>query len=78
MDPSDYRLEGTVANVSITIPPHGTGEILFSKQGSRRGEAARGLNGAAIPRGTEVVITRYDHGVATVQPWTEFVEDKEA
>jgi hypothetical protein len=73
MDPEDYRLEGTLGQVTVGIPAGGTGEIVFEKAGSRRGEAARALNGAAIPRGTEVVITSYARGFATVQPWGEFI-----
>src|ERR1051326_2200254 len=57
MDPEDYRLEGTVGQVTVGIPAGGTGEIVFEKAGSRRSEAARAMNGAAIPRGAEVVIT---------------------
>ncbi len=73
MDPRDYRLEGTIARVSVTIPAGGTGEIVFSMAGSRRGEAARSLSGRPIARDTEVVIIDYAHGVAAVQPWEEFV-----
>jgi membrane protein implicated in regulation of membrane protease activity len=73
MDPDDYRLEGTLGQITVSIPPAGTGEIVFSMAGARRSEAARALGGAAIPRGTEVVITSYADGFATVQPWGEFV-----
>jgi membrane protein implicated in regulation of membrane protease activity len=74
LDPADYRLEGTVGEVTVRIPPGGTGEVVFSKVGLRRSEAARGLQGAAIPRGTEVVITQYADGFATVQPWSEYIQ----
>jgi membrane protein implicated in regulation of membrane protease activity len=73
MDPDDYRLEGTVGQITVSIPHDGTGEIVFSMAGARRSEAARALGGAAIPRGTEVVITSYADGFATVQPWGDFV-----
>ena len=78
MDPEDYRLEGTVCQVSVGIPLGGTGEILFEKAGSRRSEAARALGDVAIPRGTEVVITGYANGFATVQPWSEFMAERES
>jgi hypothetical protein len=71
MDPGDYRLVGTVARVTIGIPGDGVGEIVFIKAGTRRSEAARGLHGAAVPRDTEVVVTGYERGVATVQPWDD-------
>ena len=73
MDPADYRLVGTVGRISVTVPAGGTGEMIFSKAGARRSEAARGLEGRPIARGTEVVITAYEDGFAIVQPWDEFV-----
>lgn len=77
MDPAEYRLEGTVGRVTVRIPAHGTGEVVFSKAGARRSEAARGLDGLPIRRGTEVVITAYADGFATVQPWGEFLAARE-
>jgi membrane protein implicated in regulation of membrane protease activity len=77
MDPADYRLEGTVGQITIGIPPSGTGEVVFSKAGARRSEAARSVGGTPIPRGTEVVITEYTAGKATVQPWAEFIAERE-
>src|SRR5712692_307416 len=73
MDPEDYRLEGTVGQVTVSIPPGGTGEVVFAKAGARRSEAARAMGGVPIPRGSEVVITTYADGFATVQPWGEFL-----
>jgi membrane protein implicated in regulation of membrane protease activity len=77
MDPADYRLEGTVGKITVPIPPGGTGEIVFSKAGARRSESARALGGGPIPRGTEVVITAYADGFATVQPWQEFIAERQ-
>src|SRR6185436_11732861 len=77
MDPDDYRLEGTVGRVTVPIPAGGTGEVVFSKVGARRSEAARSLGGTPIPRGAEVVITDYVDGKATVQPWAEFIAGHE-
>jgi hypothetical protein len=79
MDPADYRLEGTVCQVSVGIPAGGTGEVIFQKAGSRRSEAARAsVKGQPIARGTEVVITRYADGFASVQPWGEFLAERDA
>lgn len=77
MDPDDYRLEGTIGRITVSIPEGGTGEIVFSKAGSTRSEAARAVGGVAIGRGAEVVITSYAGGFAMVQPWSEFVEERE-
>jgi hypothetical protein len=73
MNPDDYRLEGTIGRVTVSIPPGGTGEIVFSKAGAYRSEAARGIDQRPIPHGAEVVVTHYERGFATVQPWAEFV-----
>ena len=73
MDPAEYRLVGTVGRISVSVPAGGTGEVIFSKAGARRSEAARGLEGRPIARGTEVVITAYQDGFAIVQPWDEFL-----
>jgi membrane protein implicated in regulation of membrane protease activity len=79
MDPADYRLEGTVGQVTVGIPAGGTGEVVFQKAGSRRSEAARAsIKGQPIARGTEVVITSYADGFATVQPWGEFLAERDA
>lgn len=68
MDPEEYRLKGTVARVTVRIPPDGVGEIVFSKAGVRRSEAARSLYGEPIGRDAEVVIVDYTRGVAKVVP----------
>lgn len=73
MNPHDYRLDGTLARVTVTIPAGGTGEIVFSKAGGRRSEAARGANGAAVARGVEVVVIEYMRGTAVVEPWEQFI-----
>lgn len=73
MNPRDYRLEGTLARVTVSIPGTGAGEIVYSKAGTRRSEAARSLTGRPIPRNTEVVVVAYERGVAAVQPYEEFV-----
>ncbi len=72
MDPSASRMEGTVARVSIPIRADGTGEILFSRDGARRSEGARSATGLPIDEGTEVVIVRYERGLAYVEPWATF------
>jgi hypothetical protein len=74
MNPEDYRLEGTIGRVTVAIPAGGTGEVVFSKGGVRRSEAARAVTGP-VARGTEVLITNYANGFATVEPWNAFLEE---
>jgi hypothetical protein len=73
MDPREYRLAGTIARVTVSIPANGVGEIVFMKAGVRRSEAARSALGLPIPRDTEVLIVDYARGIASVQPWDEMV-----
>ncbi len=72
MDPEASRMEGTVGNVSMAIRADGTGEIQFLRDGAHRSEGARSSTGLAIPAGTEVVIVRYERGLAYVEPWASF------
>ncbi len=75
----ETRMDGVVARVSDEIRANGgTGEILFSQTGARRSAAARSERGAAIPRGTEVVVLRYAKGIAYVSPLEELMSASEA
>jgi hypothetical protein len=62
--------------VTITIPPDGTGEMVYTQAGSRKTAAARGAEGQGINKGTEVVVLRYERGVAYVRPWEQVAEDR--
>jgi hypothetical protein len=75
MDAADYEMVGVLGRVSSTIRESGTGEILFSQGGTRRGCAARSEDGGSIALGTEVVVTRYEHGLAYVRTWTDLGSD---
>jgi len=70
----DYRVEGTVGTVSMAIREHGTGEVIFEQNGSRKSAGARSEDGTSLPPGTEVVISRYDNGIAYVKRWDEFTK----
>ena len=71
MDPADYEMTGALGRISVPIREKGTGEIIYSQAGTRRTCGARGEDGRAIPKGTEVVVTRYEKGIAYVRLWTE-------
>ncbi|MBI3967844.1 MAG: hypothetical protein HY329_19570 [Chloroflexi bacterium] len=72
MRPDDYRLEGTLARVSVPISAGGVGEIVFTKVGTRRCEGARSLDQVPLARETEVVIVGYEKGIALVQDSADF------
>jgi hypothetical protein len=70
----DHRIEGSVGTISMPIREKGTGEIIFSLGGARRCAGARCEDGRALEKGTEVVIERYDKGIAYVRRWDEFTK----
>ena len=76
MDPADYQLEGVVARVSGAMSGDRVGEIRFKQSGALRSAGARSLDGAALAAGTEVVIVRYERGIAYVLPWDAYVESE--
>jgi membrane protein implicated in regulation of membrane protease activity len=68
----DYRIEGCVGTLSLPIRQQGTGEVIFSLGGVRRCAGARSEDGAIVEKGAEVVIERYEKGIAYVKRWEEF------
>ena len=67
MNPADYEIVGVLGRVSSTIRPDGVGELIYSRDGVRRPVCARSEDGTLIGRDTEVVVTRYEKGVAYVR-----------
>ena len=72
LDPADYRMIGALGKVSSRVAARGTGEMIFVQQGRRVGLPIRSENGEAIAAGTEVVVMRYEDGIAYVRGWDEF------
>jgi hypothetical protein len=77
MDRADFRLPGTAARVVSSIREGGVGEIVYTKAGNRFTAGARSLDDRAIARGAEVVIVRYEHGLAYVQDVEAVLKDRE-
>jgi membrane protein implicated in regulation of membrane protease activity len=72
LNSEDTEMAGILAKVSDRIRSDGgIGEILFLQTGARRCSAARSDDGRTIERGTEVVVIRYERGIAYVRPWEE-------
>jgi membrane protein implicated in regulation of membrane protease activity len=74
LDPADYDRVGVLGRVSSAIREGGTGEIIFPQEGTRQTCGARSENGEALARGTEVIVTRYEHGIAYVRRWEEMAD----
>jgi membrane protein implicated in regulation of membrane protease activity len=71
MDSADYEMVGVLGRISMPIRENGTGEIIYSQAGTRRTCGARSENGTALEKGEEIVVTRYDKGIAYVRLWEE-------
>ena len=72
--PEDTEMRGVLATVSSPLKANGVGEILFSLDGTRRGAAARSESGEAIPRDAQVLVMRYEEGVAWVRRFDDLDE----
>ena len=76
MDPADYEMVGVLGKISSSIREGGTGEIVYSQMGTRRVCGARSEDNGAIAKGTEVVVTRYEKGIAYVRLWSDMSGDE--
>jgi membrane protein implicated in regulation of membrane protease activity len=71
LDPQDYDMVGVIGHISSGIRRGGTGEIVYSQEGTRHTCGARSEDGTEVPKGTEIVVTRYEKGIAYVRRWDE-------
>ncbi|HTW58490.1 MAG TPA: hypothetical protein VMD99_10180 [Terriglobales bacterium] len=71
MDPADYEMVGVLGRLSVPIRKGGTGELIYSQAGTRRVCGARSDDGSPMAKNTEVVVTRYEKGIAYVRLWSE-------
>ena len=71
LDPADYDMIGVLGKLSMPIRQGGTGEIVFSQAGTRHACGARSDDGIPIKRGAEVVVTRFEAGIAYVRRWED-------
>ena len=69
---------GLLGKVSLTIPEHGLGEIIYvSPGGMRKSIPARSIDGRRLERDQEVVVINYARGVAEVDTWDHFINEEE-
>ena len=71
LDPADFEMVGVLGKLSVRVREGGTGEMIYSQAGTRRVCGARSDDGSAILKGAEVVVTRYEGGIAYVRRWSE-------
>lgn len=76
MDTSSTSIIGVLGRTSMPIREGGTGEIIYSQSGTRRTCGARAEGGGLIPKGSEVVVLRYENGIAYVRLWAEMAGEE--
>lgn len=75
IDPREREAVGNLARVTLAIEPGQAGEIVYTMAGARHSDGARAIDGQPISQETEVVIVRYEKGIAFVEPWQQFVSE---
>jgi len=75
LDPADYEMVGVLGRICSPIREGGTGELIYSQAGTRRVCGARSEDASAIAKDTEVVVTRYEKGIAYVERWEEITKE---
>jgi membrane protein implicated in regulation of membrane protease activity len=71
LDAADYDMIGVLGRVTSAVQGSGTGEMIYSQAGVRRAASIRSDSGGPLAKDTEVVVTRYERGIAYVRPWDE-------
>ena len=71
---ADYEMVGVLGRLTQPIREGGIGEIVYTQGGTRKSCGARSADGAAIDKGSEVVVTGYDRGIASVKRWSDLAE----
>jgi hypothetical protein len=76
-DPMDYDMVGVLGRISVPVRVDGTGELIFEQLGVRKPCAARSEHGEVLAKGEEVVVTRYERGIAYVRRWEELANQRD-
>jgi membrane protein implicated in regulation of membrane protease activity len=76
LDSADFEMTGVLGKICSSIREGGTGELIYSQAGTRRTCGARSETGVAIPKGSEVVVTGYEKGIAYVRLWNELAGEE--
>jgi hypothetical protein len=72
LEAEDTEIVGMIGRLSTTLPAQGFGEMLYSQNGARRCATVRSEDHSPMERGAEVLVMRYERGVAYVRRWEEF------
>lgn len=75
MNPADWEMIGVIGRVSSSIRPRGFGEIVYEQNGSRHLATARTLGDSPIDRNVDVVVLKFERGVAIVEPFDDLIRE---
>ncbi len=78
LDSADYDMVGVLGHVSSPVLSSGIGEMVFSQEGARKAAAIRSEDGRPIGKGTEVVVTKFEKGIAYVRRWEDLAGESAA
>jgi membrane protein implicated in regulation of membrane protease activity len=76
MQLADYHMVGVLGRLTQPIRAGGIGELVYTQGGTRKSCGATSADGAAIEKGTEVVVTAYERGIASVKRWSDLAEQE--
>ena len=78
LDPADFEMVGVLGRITSPVREGGTGELVYSQAGTRRVCGVRSEDGTSIAKGAEVVVTRYERGIAYVRRWEEMAGEEQS
>jgi len=76
MQLADYHMVGVLGRLTQPIRAGGIGELVYTQGGTRKSCGATSADGTPIEKGTEVVVTAYERGIASVKRWSDLAEQE--
>jgi hypothetical protein len=76
MQLADYHMVGVLGRLTQPIRAGGIGELVYTQGGTRKSCGATSPDGDAIDKGTEVVVTAYERGIASVKRWSDLADQE--
>jgi hypothetical protein len=76
MQLADYDMVGVLGRLTQPIRADGIGELVYTQGGTRKSCGATSADGTPIDKGTEVVVTAYERGIASVKRWSDLAEQE--
>jgi membrane protein implicated in regulation of membrane protease activity len=73
---ADYHMVGVLGRLTQPIRAGGIGELVYTQGGTRKSCGATSADGTPIDKGTEVVVTAYERGIASVKRWSDLAEQE--